>query len=58
MTEYTLTDYVKNKDRILVDGGAHQFARLDLGEFIFEDKQPGDFRAVNIKGELFETEID
>lgn len=27
MTEYTLTDYVKNKDRILVDGGAHQFAR-------------------------------
>lgn len=38
--------------------GAHKFARLDLGEFIFEDKQPGDFREVNIKGELFETEID
>lgn len=38
--------------------GAHQFARLDLGEFVFEDKQPGDFREVNIEGELFETEID
>ena len=38
--------------------GAHQFARLDLGEFIFEDKQPGDFREVNIKGELFEEEIN
>ncbi len=38
--------------------GAHKFARLDLGEFIFEDKQPGDFREVNIKGELFENEID
>lgn len=38
--------------------GAHKFARLDLGEFIFEDKQPGDFREVDIKGELFETEID
>ncbi len=38
--------------------GAHKFARLDLGEFIFEDKQPGDFREVNIEGELFETEID
>lgn len=38
--------------------GAHNFARLDLGEFLFEDKQPGDFREVNIEGELFETEID
>lgn len=38
--------------------GAHKIARLDLGEFLFEDKQPGDFREVNILGELFEDELD
>lgn len=38
--------------------GAHSIARLDLGEFIFEDKQPGDFREVDIRGELFEKEIN
>lgn len=38
--------------------GAHKIARLDLGEFVFEDKQPGDFREVNISGELFEKEIE
>ncbi len=38
--------------------GAHKIARMDLGEFIFEDKQPGDFREVNIDGELFEDELN
>ena len=38
--------------------GAHRIARLDLGEFVFEDKKPGDFREVDIRGELFEKEID
>ncbi len=59
--EYLSFFYGENyfpKPSISSQVGAHQFARLDLGEFIFEDKQPGDFRAVNIKGELFETEID
>lgn len=59
--EYLSFFYGENyfpKPSISSQVGAHQFARLDLGEFVFEDKQPGDFRAVNIKGELFETEID
>ncbi len=50
-------DYLP-KPSLSAQVGAHKFARLDLGEFIFEDKQPGDFREVNIEGELFETEID
>ncbi len=59
--EYLSFFYGENyfpKPSISSQVGAHQFARLDLGEFVFEDKKPGDFRAVNIKGELFETEID
>lgn len=38
--------------------GAHKIARLDLGEFTFEDKRPGDFREVDIYGELFEEELE
>ncbi|MBR2876891.1 MAG: LicD family protein [Clostridia bacterium] len=59
--EYLSFFYGENyfpKPSITSQVGAHQFARLDLGEFVFEDKQPGDFREVNIKGELFEDEID
>ncbi len=35
----------------------HNFARIDMGEYIFENKEKAQFREVNIKGELFETEI-
>ena len=58
--EYLSFFYGENyfpKPSLSAQVGAHKFARLDLGEFVFEDKQPGDFRAVNIDGELFETEI-
>ena len=58
--EYLSFFYGENyfpKPSLSAQVGAHKFARLDLGEFVFEDKQPGDFRAVNIEGELFETEI-
>ncbi len=58
--EYLSFFYGENyfpKPSLSAQVGAHKFARLDLGEFLFEDKQPGDFREVNIDGELFETEI-
>lgn len=35
----------------------HSFARIDMGEYIFENKDKPQFRHVNIDGELFETEI-
>ena len=35
----------------------HNFARIDMGEYIFENKEKAQFRSVNIKGELFEEEI-
>ncbi len=35
----------------------HNFARIDMGEYIFENKEKAQFRDVNIKGELFEEEI-
>ncbi len=38
--------------------GPHNFARIDMGEYIFENKDISDYRAVNIKGELYEEEID
>lgn len=34
----------------------HNFARIDLGEYIFENKEAPEFRTVNLKGELFESE--
>ncbi len=34
----------------------HNFARIDLGEYIFETKEQPDFRDVNVHGELFEQE--
>lgn len=36
--------------------GAHKIARLDLGKYLFEDAPAQKFRAVDIRGELFETE--
>ncbi len=35
----------------------HNFARIDLGKFIFDAKGETPFREVNINGELFESEI-
>lgn len=35
----------------------HNFARIDLGEWIFETKEAPDFRDINVHGELFETEV-
>ena len=35
----------------------HNFARIDMGEYIFENKDTPQFRSVNIKGELYEEEI-
>lgn len=32
----------------------HNFARIDLGEYIFETKEKSDYRAANVHGELFE----
>ena len=59
--EYLSFFYGENyfpKPSISSQVGAHKIARLDLGEFLFEDKQPGDFREVDIHGELFEKEIN
>ena len=59
--EYLSFFYGENyfpKPSISSQVGAHKIARLDLGEFLFEDKQPGDFREVDIQGELFEKELD
>lgn len=35
----------------------HHFARVDMGEYIFENKEKPQFRSVDIRGELFEKEI-
>ncbi len=35
----------------------HNFARIDLGEYIFETREKPEFREVNVHGELFETEV-
>lgn len=35
----------------------HNFARIDLGEYIFETREKPEFREVNVHGELFEKEI-
>lgn len=34
----------------------HNFARIDMGEYIFENKEASQFRDVDIRGELFEEE--
>ena len=34
----------------------HKFSRLDLGEYVFDDHASIDFRAVDVRGELFEKE--
>jgi hypothetical protein len=34
----------------------HDFARIDLGEYIFETPQKPEFREINVRGELFEQE--
>ncbi len=36
--------------------GAHKIARLDLGKYLFTNQPSQTFRAVDIRGELFETE--
>lgn len=36
----------------------HNFARIDLGKYIFDEKGETSFRDVDINGELFEKEID
>lgn len=35
----------------------HNFARIDLGEYIFETREKPIFRDVNVHGELFEEEV-
>lgn len=35
----------------------HNFARIDLGEYIFETREKPIFRDVNVHGELFEKEV-
>ena len=35
----------------------HNFARIDLGEYIFETREKPEFREVNVHGELFEKEV-
>lgn len=35
----------------------HNFARIDLGEYIFETRTTPEYREVNVHGELFEKEI-
>ncbi len=35
----------------------HNFARIDLGEYIFETRTTPEFREVNVHGELFEKEV-
>ncbi len=34
----------------------HNFARIDLGKYVFDDEGAMPFRQVNVKGELFESE--
>ncbi len=34
----------------------HNFARIDLGKYVFRDEEAKPFREVNVKGELFESE--
>ncbi len=35
----------------------HNFARVDMGEYIFENKKNAQFRHVDVRGELYEKEI-
>ena len=35
----------------------HNFARIDLGEYVFETREKPEFREVNVYGELFEKEV-
>lgn len=49
-------DY-KNLPPISSRLASHDFSRLDLGEYVFNDHNSIDFREVNINGELFEDEI-
>ncbi len=35
----------------------HNFARIDLGEYIFETRTTPEFREVNVHGELYEDEV-
>ncbi len=35
----------------------HSFARVDMGEYIFETHEKPQFRSAHLRGELFETEI-
>ncbi len=36
----------------------HDFARIDLGKFVFDKNGSTPFRSVNVKGELFESETE
>ncbi|MBQ7106512.1 MAG: LicD family protein [Clostridia bacterium] len=57
---YLTFDYGPNylPEPVLSDRCApHNFARIDLGEYIFTTKQKSDYRDVNVHGELFEEEV-
>lgn len=59
-TNYLTFDYGPNylPEPVLSNRKApHNFARIDLGEYIFESKTTPDFREVNVHGELFEKEL-
>ena len=58
-TNYLTFDYGPNylpEPALSQRKAPHNFARIDLGEYIFETRQEPVYRDVNVHGELFETE--
>ena len=48
-------DYI-NEPRLSSRSAPHNFARIDLGEYLFESKPKEEFRKVDVRGELYEKE--
>ncbi|MCQ2449020.1 MAG: LicD family protein [Clostridia bacterium] len=58
-TNYLTFDYGPNylpEPNLTNRVAPHNFARIDLGEFIFETRDHATYRDVNVRGELFEQE--
>ncbi len=60
-TNYLTFDYGPNylpEPPLSQRAAPHNFARIDLGEYIFETRDEPIFRELNVHGELFENEIE
>ncbi len=59
-TNYLTFDYGPNylpEPPLTKRAAPHNFARIDLGEYIFETRTTPEYREVNVHGELYEDEV-